>query len=75
MLPEFEIHQPILFGIFLSLATIKEVSEPKQQNLISTKKFKNRIGCLQPSNSLPRAVDNLGNISKTEVLPNLSPSK
>ena len=52
MLPEFKIHQPILFGIFLTFATIKVVGEPKQQNLISTKKFMKRTGCLQPSNSL-----------------------
>ena len=44
---------PIQFGIFLTFATIKVVGEPKQQNLISAKKFVKRTGCLQPSNSLP----------------------
>ena len=52
MLPEFKIYQPIQFGIFLTFATIKVVGEPKQQNLISAKKFVKRTGCLQPSNSL-----------------------
>ena len=32
--------------------TIKVVGEPKQQNLISAKRFVKRTGCLQPSNSL-----------------------
>ena len=44
MLPEFKMYQPIHF--------IKVVVEPKQQNLISAKKFVKRTGCLQPSNSL-----------------------
>ena len=52
MLPEFKIHKPILFGIFLTFATIKVVGEPKQQNLISAKKFVKGTGCLQSSNSL-----------------------
>ena len=39
-------------GIFLTFATIKVVGEPKQQNLISAKKFVKRTGCLQSSNSL-----------------------
>ena len=53
MLPEFKIYQSIQFGIFLTFATIKVVGEPKQQNLISAKKFVKRTSCLQPSNSLP----------------------
>ena len=57
MLPEFKIHEPILFGIFLTFATIKLVGEPKQQNLISAKKFVKRTGCLQPSNSLLEGFD------------------
>ena len=52
MLPKFKIYYHIQFGIFLIFATIKVVGEPKQQNLISAKKFSKRTGCLQPSNSL-----------------------
>ena len=53
MLSGFKICNPVQFGIFLTFATIKVVGEPKQQNLISTKKLVKRTGCLQPSNSLP----------------------
>ena len=52
MLPEFKMYQPILFGIFLTFVTIKVLAEPKQQNLISAKKFVKRTGCLHTSNSL-----------------------
>ena len=54
MLPEFKMYQPIQFGIFLTFVTIKVVGEPKQQNLISAKKFVKHTSCLQPSNSLVR---------------------
>ena len=52
MLPEFKMYQPILFGIFLTFVTIKVLAEPKQQNLISAKKFVKHTGCLHTSNSL-----------------------
>ena len=42
-----------MFGIFLTFSTVvKVVGEPKQQNLISAKKFVKSTGCLQPSNGL-----------------------
>ena len=47
MLPEFKIYYPIPFNIFLTFATTKVIGEPKQQNLISAKKFVKRTGCLQ----------------------------
>ena len=46
MLPEFKMYQPIQFGIFVTFVTIKVVGEPKQQNLISAKKFVKHTGCL-----------------------------
>ena len=52
MLPEFKLYYSIQFGIFLTFATIKVVGEPKQQNLLSAKKFVKSTGCFQLSNSL-----------------------
>ena len=67
MLPEFEMYEPIQFDIFLTFATIKVVGGPKQQNLISAKKFMKRASCLQPSNSLALGLSN--RISNTLVKP------
>ena len=64
ILPEIKIYQPIQFGIFLTFVTIKVVGEPKQQNLISAKKFVKRTSCLLPSNNLmSAAISGLGTIS------------